>query len=106
MALISRVRSWKTILFASKLYRSSVLLDVHDMYVVWIRKRVGGLKLDELPGVEALQIPGLILIMWLAGNIFLDATNVPMSTKIMIPFLLLDGYHVWAKDDEFNWVEI
>ena len=29
---------------------------------VCIRKSVGGLKLEDLPGLEALQIPGVILM--------------------------------------------
>lgn len=28
---------------------------------VCVRKRVGGLKLEDLPGMEALQVPGVIL---------------------------------------------
>ena len=34
--------------------------------LVCVRKRVGGLKLDDLPGLEALQVPGVILIVHLA----------------------------------------
>lgn len=29
----------------------------------YLRKRVGGLKLEELPGLEALQTPGVNMIM-------------------------------------------
>lgn len=30
---------------------------------MFIRKRVGGLKLEELPGLEALRTPGMFLPM-------------------------------------------
>ena len=30
------------------------------MWIISVRKRVGGLKLDDLPGLEALQIPGVV----------------------------------------------
>lgn len=34
-------------------------------FSICIRKKVGGLKLGDLPGLEALQIPGVML-----GSIF------------------------------------
>jgi len=30
------------------------------MWIISVRKRVGGLKLEDLPGLEALQIPGVV----------------------------------------------
>lgn len=45
------------------------------MYILWlavcIRKRVGGLKLEDLPGLEALQIPGVILIILIFQNLLI-----------------------------------
>ena len=32
------------------------------LQIVSVRKRVGGLKLEDLPGLEALQIPGVASI--------------------------------------------
>lgn len=32
----------------------------------YFRKRVGGLKLEELPGLESLRIPGVNMIMLIA----------------------------------------
>jgi hypothetical protein len=44
-------------------YWSCLLLFI--WLLVSFRKRVGGLKLEDLPGLEALQIPGLISIYFL-----------------------------------------
>lgn len=42
---------------------------------LYLRKRVGGLKLEELPGLEALQIPGVNMIMPIAVVLSINGFN-------------------------------
>ncbi|XP_030941886.1 ubiquitin homeostasis protein lub1-like [Quercus lobata] len=43
----------------AKIWKEILWMD----FMIYHLKRVGGLKLDDLPGLEALQVPGVILII-------------------------------------------
>ena len=48
------------------------------------RKRVGGLKLEELPGLEALQLPGSNFLMCFTGKLSLILSQLPMSNDVSV----------------------
>lgn len=60
----------------------SVKLLIHGFagFIGSIRKRIGGLKLDELPGLESLQIPGIVLILYLLRNSL--CVKIPFSKAV------------------------
>lgn len=60
--------------------KPSTLYYLHISAIfVSIRKRVGGLKLEELPGLEALRVPG----MWMY-SCFDDQNALPQSYQLLL----------------------
>lgn len=80
---------------------------IYMCFILCTRKRVGGLKLEELPGLEALQTPGMMLNMYWMKPFIWFCANCVLQKHCNVWYIMhsVAGYtYYYINKDKLSWL--